>query len=387
MPPIALLTAARPALASFAAMGMLWGSFAAALPDVKAMLGVDEAQLGLVLLASPVAAVAAMFAAPSVGHWLGRLALPAVTLAMGLAFALPGHAPGLATFALAMAACGAASGTLDVLMNTRVAAIEAARGMHLMNLAHAGYSLGYAAAAVATGAARAAGWSPGDILSGVALGVVILALLAVERDGRIEGLGRVAGQPRRGPGRVALLGGAIALVAFLTENAAEMWSALHIELTLGGSAAQGAWGPAAMALTMAAARIAGQGLITRLSPPRLLRWGGAVGAAGALIAAFAQSPAAAYAGLVVMAAGASVLAPTAFSVVGRLAAPDARARALARATQIGYFGYFIGPPLLGIIAATVGLRGAFVAGAVGLLGVLVLARQVQLHLQAAARSP
>ena len=48
-----------------------------------------------------------------------------------------------------------------------------------------------------------------------------------------------------------------------------------------------------------------------------------------------------------MGIGASVLAPTAFSLVGQLSAPEARARAVARATLLGYFGYFFGPPLLG----------------------------------------
>ena len=37
-----------------------------------------------------------------------------------------------------------------------------------------------------------------------------------------------------------------------------------------------------------------------------------------------------------------------------------RARAIARATLLGYFGYFVGPPLLGLLAGTFGLRFAFV---------------------------
>ena len=45
MPIRTTLTAARAPLAAFAAMGVLWGSFAAALPDLKAQIGVDEARL------------------------------------------------------------------------------------------------------------------------------------------------------------------------------------------------------------------------------------------------------------------------------------------------------------------------------------------------------
>jgi len=68
-----------------------------------------------------------------------------------------------------------------------------------------------------------------------------------------------------------------------------------------------------------------------------------------------------------------VISPTAFSLVGQLAEPAARARAVARATLLGYFGYFFGPPMLGLIAGSFGLRFAFVFAAVMLLAVLVLA--------------
>jgi MFS family permease len=102
--------------------------------------------------------------------------------------------------------------------------------------------------------------------------------------------------------------------------------------------------------------------------------GGAVlSAFGALGAALATTPMMAYAGFIVMGIGSSVIAPTAFSLVGRLADPQARARAVARATLFGYFGYFFGPPSLGFIAGAFGLRFAFVFASVMLLAVLILA--------------
>jgi MFS family permease len=87
----------------------------------------------------------------------------------------------------------------------------------------------------------------------------------------------------------------------------------------------------------------------------------------------------AYAGFVVMGIGASVIAPTAFSLVGRMAAPEARARAVARATMLGYLGYFVGPPVLGLIASALGLRAAFGFAALSLVGVLVLVRLLARH--------
>lgn len=369
---------ARPALAAFAAMGVVWGCYAATLPDIKTMLGVDEAVLGMLLLGAPIAAVLAMLVAPATGVMLGRFALPLACLVMALAFVLPGYAGlagglMLAGFAVAMALCGAATGTLDVLMNARVSAMENARGHSLMNLCHAAYSLGYAVSALVSGALRGQGLPPGQVMLIAALIAGVLGLLSYEVDGRIDGLAKPNGLGEAALGRATVIGGAIVMIAFLSENAAESWSALHIEQTLGGSPAQGALGPAAMALTMAVARLAGQSVIARVSPQRLLAGGAVVAAIGALIAAAAISPAMAYAGFIVLGIGASVVAPTAFTLVGQMARPEARARAVARATLLGYFGYFFGPPLIGFIAAGFGLRAAFGAAAVALMAVVLLA--------------
>lgn len=378
MPILPTLIAARPALATFAAMGILWGSYAATLPDIKTMLEVDEAALGLLILGAPIAAVLAMLVAPATGVILGRFALPLASMAMALVFILPGQAPlaggmMLVAFAVAMAACGATTGTLDVLMNARVAAMENARGHSLMNLCHAAYSLGYAASAMASGAMRAADWPPGQVMLTAALIALLLGLASFEAEGRIDGLAKPKDGTSPALGRAAMIGGAIVMIAFLSENAAESWSALHIEQTLGGSPAQGALGPAAMALTMAIARLAGQSVIARISPLRLLTFGAVIAGIGALIAAAAINPAMAYAGFIVLGIGASVVAPTAFTLVGQMARPEARARAVARATLLGYFGYFFGPPLIGFIAASFGLRAAFGFAAVALLAITALA--------------
>ncbi|PLL13985.1 MFS transporter [Tabrizicola sp. TH137] len=367
------LSAARAPVAAFAAMGVLWGTFAAVLPDLKAALEVNESELGLLILPTPIAAVTAMLLAPMIGAMLGRVALPVATILMAAAFALPGQAGVAWIFPLAMMACGAATGLTDVLMNARVAALENERNLHLMNLCHAAYSFGYAGGALATGAMRGEGWNPGWVMGTMAAVAAVLALSTLERDGTIHGLRKPKDGTAGRLGLIPVIGGGIVLIAFLTENAAENWSALHIEKTLGGSPEEGAMGPAALALTMGFARLVGQGIVTRVDPIRLLIGGAVVSACGALGAAMATSPLMAYAGFIVMGIGSSVIAPTAFSMVGRLAEPEARARAVARATLLGYFGYFFGPPSLGFIAGAFGLRFAFVFAAVMLLCVLILA--------------
>lgn len=368
---------ARAPMAAFTAMGICWGSFAADLPDIKAMLGVDEARLGILLFLTPVAAVSAMLAAPFFARVAGAHAMTWAAMFMALAFALPGQFNGMVfplwAFPFAMMACGAGTGMTDVVMNARVAAIEAESGISLMNLCHAVYSLGYAAGALGVGVLRAGGMPPWQVLATVAVVAGLMALASYERQGRIEGLDRPKGKGAARLGLVPLIGGAMVFIAFLTENASENWAALYIEQTLGGSPTHGAMGPAVIALTMAVARLFGQSFANRMAPARLLMAASVIAAAGLVLASQASTPGLAYVGFIITGLGASVIAPTAFSMVGSLSAPEARARAIARATLVGYLGYFIGPPAFGALAGSMGLRATFAMAALLLATILILA--------------
>ena len=61
---LSTLRVARAPVAAFAARGVLWGSFAAVLPDIKTMLEIDESRLGLLMFMTPVAAVLSMLVTP-----------------------------------------------------------------------------------------------------------------------------------------------------------------------------------------------------------------------------------------------------------------------------------------------------------------------------------
>lgn len=361
---LSALTASRAPAACFVAMGIVWGSFMAAMPDVKAALGVDDGAMGLLLIWGSVAAIAMMTAAPRLGTPLGRLALPGFTVLMGLALASMGLVGGALGFVLALMAMGTATGALDVFMNARLSAIEVARGRSLMNLNHGLYSLAFAGGAALTGLARASGWGFDAILWTGAAAVVALGALAFERDGIIEGLGGQSAGRRVALGIVPLLGGLLILAGLMSENAVEAWSALYIERELGGAIGAGSMAPALMGLMMGLGRIGGQVLAQRIPDRRMLRGGLAIAVIGVVLVVVAPGPAGAYAGFVVMGLGASVVVPTALSMIGRLSAAETRSRAIARATVLGYLGYFLGPPMLGLAAELAGLRLAFALVAV-----------------------
>ena len=119
-----LVVLARPALTAFFAMGLVWGGFAACLPQIKAALNVHEGTLGLLMMGTPLAGVLAIAMAPVIAPLLGRFSLPLSVFFLAIAASLVGLSHNLAVFAGAMMLLGAATGNADVLMNARVSMME-----------------------------------------------------------------------------------------------------------------------------------------------------------------------------------------------------------------------------------------------------------------------
>lgn len=358
----------RGCAAAFAAVGIYWGAFGALVPDLKPQVGLSDGGFGAAMLVSTAGAVAAMWAAPWIERVLGLRAVPVLACAVALAFVFPGLAVGGVSFALAMMLAAMASGTLDVAMNARLSVLESVSGRPLMNLNHGIFSLAYALSAVFTGLAREAGWSPLMVFS--ALGLVVLLLLAPMILSPVPDPDRVEGAPEPAPISWAVLApaGLIVLVGFMAEQGTEGWSALHLERGLGAGAAEGALGPAILGFTMALGRFSGQAVAHRMSEAVVLSLGASLSAMGAVVAAWADGLAMAYAGFAMLGLGVSVVAPMAFAWVGRLVAVERKALAISRVAVLGYAGFFLGPPMMGGLSELAGLAWSFTAVA----GLLIL---------------
>jgi len=260
-------------------------------------------------------------------------------------------------FFFAMVAAGYPSGMLDVVMNARVSELESRHNRSLMNANHGMFSVAYAISALATGVAREAGWTPVEVYSVIA---VVIVLMAIPWRMEVEPIDDEARRTNRFPCRPVLLCGAIVLIAFFVEATVEAWSALHIERTLGGRAAEGAMGPAVLGLTMAVGRFSGQALTDRFSDNAIIIIGTGLASFGALIAAAAPTPALAYVGFGAMGLGIAAVGPVGLAMVGRMVRPEHRTAAVARAAVIGFMGFVLAPSLMGFMSGAFGLPTAFV---------------------------
>ena len=365
----ALILSRRPAIA-FVVVGIFWGGFAGYVPVIKAQLGASDALFGTLLLGSATGLVSAMWLAPRADRILGARGMQVGAALLALAWLVPGQATMPLVFALSMAFVGLASGLLDVIMNARVSELEARHDRPLMNANHAMFSVAYAIGALIVGVTREAGLPPTPVFAGFGV-IALLALPMMRMD--VTYVAPHEGYVGRYPLLPIILCGAIVLVAFMSEATVEAWSALHVERTLGGGAAEGALGPAMLGITMAVGRFSGQIVSERLREVPVVIGASVISALGAVVAASAQTPLVAYAGFGVLGLGVSVIGPMGLALVGKLVPAHLRTEAISRTAVIGFSGFFFAPMLMGLMSQAFGLRIAFAAVAVLLLSAIPLA--------------
>jgi predicted MFS family arabinose efflux permease len=357
---------------AFLVVGMATAGWAPLVPYAKLRLGLDDAGLGLLLLAPGAGALLAMPLAGLAAHHLGTRT---ITLVGGLLFcvALPllALAPGVASLAAALALFGAALGTVDIAMNAQAVVVERASARPLMSGFHGMYSLGGLLGAALASLLLHAGLPPVGG-AGLLAGIAAVLLLAHAR-------WMLPQAPAVGPGfvlprgRLALLG-ALCFVSFLAEGAVLDWSAVLLRLWRGADPATAALGYAAFSVTMAAGRLFGDRLLRRVAPVTMLRLGGGLAALGFLAMAILPWAAGTLAGCALVGLGAANIVPVLFGAAGKMPGM-APGPAISAAATPGYLGLLLGPALIGAAASASTLPLALALVALLLLGVAAVARR------------
>ncbi|KAG1715311.1 putative transporter y4wD [Nymphon striatum] len=242
----------------------------------------------------------------------------------------------------------------------------------LMNLNHAIFSFAYASSALFAGFAREIGLTPFQVFAILFLVTMVLILGMGGSDGRSDDTHEGGASQSKLSWMLLAPAGAIVLIAFMTEQATEGWSALHLERNLGAGAAMGALGPAILGLTMGVGRLSGQFMAAHYSEAFVIRVAAVLAAFGTTLAAISPSLWMAYLGFAILGLGVSVVAPMAFAWIGRVVPDRHRVQAISRVAVIGYAGFFIGPPLMGFLSEGFGLNTSFAAIAIILLIVPVV---------------
>ncbi len=340
--------------AVFLVLGICIGAWAAALPALKAQLGLSDRALSLALLGGALGAVLSTIAAGVVTPRLGTGRATAVAaIAVVAVLSVPALAGSLTLLVVFTFLVGLANGALDVAMNGHASDIEERWGAPIMSSFHGAFSLGGLAGASLGGVLTSLDWSAGaELRAATAAGGVILgcALPWLGPGAPSQGAGPGLAWPKR-----AMLGlGTIVLFGLLVEGAMSDWSAIYLSSVAGSAKGEAAAGFAAFSLAMAAGRLGGDAVVSALGSRAVVAGGSLLALAGLGLAVGLPSPLAATLGFAMVGIGLSNVVPVVFSAAA--AQGSTPAAGIAAVATIGYSGFLSGPPIIGAVASVAGLR-------------------------------
>ena len=347
--------------AVFFANGLGIGAWAVAIPGIKALFGLSDARLSMVLLAAGVGGLAAMPVAgvlPSKIGGTGRALRISGPLTALLLAALPQThllAPGIGFLAACAFLFGFVNILMDVPMNAHASVIETRWGSAIMSSFHAAWSAGGLIGSALGGFLIAHGAGPAlqlGIEAGIALAVVAAASVTIGV-GDTGAPSRIFALPERKLLALAL----IAFLAVLVEGAITDWSALYLRSEVGATGGAAAIGFSAYALMMVTARVLGDSVVRAIGRTRTILFGAALMFAGVALATGPVFVSTTVVGFALVGLGVANMVPAAFSASA--AAASSPSLGIATSATMAYASLLVGPPLFGAIATVSSLRAAF----------------------------
>lgn len=155
-----------------------------------------------------------------------------------------------------------------------------------------------------------------------------------------------------------LLLGLLVIAAMICEGGTADWSGIYLRNGRGLGAGWVGVGFGVFSIIMLLGRLSGDFLTGLLGELRILRWGGLLSSAGAVLVVFGPGTDASLLGFALFGAGLANASPILYRAAGLM--PDLPAGAgLATSVGMGYAGLLAGPPLLGGVAQAYGLRTIF----------------------------
>ena len=338
--------------------GALFATWVSRLPAMRDRLHASSAELGVALLCTGLGSLLAM---PFTGRLCDRFGSRVVVLATALPaaglLAFAGHLPSVPALAALLLAWGALVGCWDVAMNVQGSVVEQRAGREWMSRYHAGWSLGgiLGAALGALAAPRlglTAHFTTAAVVAAVAIVLASRTFVADARDSTT----------RTRPSWRGLLTPTLVLIGLVTacsttlEGAAADWLGLLLTDEHGADPAAAASGYAVFAVAMAESRFAGTWTVETLGRGRAGRLGGIVTAVGVTATLATPGRPGVYVGAAIWGLGVAVVFPAAMSAAGEdpVHGPDA----IAAVSTIGYGGFLVGPPMVGVLAQHIGLGNA-----------------------------
>lgn len=362
--------------AFFFLQGLCFSSWAARIPSIQQNLALSEATLGSVLLALP---VGLMVSLPLSGWLVAKVGSQRVVIIGAILYTLSLLSLGLVQSITQLVIClfvfGLIGNVMNISVNTQAVGVEALYKRSIMASFHGLWSLaGFTGAAV------------GAFMIGrnidlfehylyITLFVVLTGLICF-RYTLGEDANKQADQPLFAmPDKPLLILGIIAFCSMLCEGAMFDWSGVYFRKVVEADPAWVGAGFTAFMSTMAAGRFVADWFTSRWGIKRILQLSGVLISIGLGISiAFPALPTAIL-GFLLVGVGVSSVVPLVYSAAGKSKRLSPGV-ALAAVSTIGFLGFLLGPPLIGIVAGFSSLQVSFSLVAITGVFIVLLASKV-----------
>ncbi len=348
---------------TFIINGFTAGTFVARIPDFKRILDVSNGTLGLSLLFVSIGVFVALKpAGRNAARYGSRPVIFWSTLALAVGCVLVGLLFNLQWFWFSLFLFGFAIATQDVAMNAHAVVVEQKANRRLMSVFHGMFSVGTLIGGVLGGLFSQ--WEVTPMQQAVTLaGIYVVAALLIkplflpaEVDKHDFSTGPRAKHPF-----IFWIFGLFGLFAAISEGAAGDWGGVLARDAFGATPFISTLPYIVFCTAMIIGRFSGDYLAHRFGASIIIATGGLISGTGLTAGLFIGGVPAIMVAWFLLGLGLSVVIPLMFSAAGTLASTKyagiiAPSEAVAKVSGVSYFGFVIGPPLIGFIADVIELR-------------------------------
>jgi len=351
--------------------GLAISSWAPMVPYAKARLHLDDAQLGLVLLAF---GVGALFTMPLTGWLIKRFGSRKVIFISGLLIIcnLPflTIAPSAYHLSLILVIFGGACGAMNVSINSQAVIMEKKADFPLMSGFHCLFSVGGLFGATIISMMLEADFHL--FYCALSMSILLVALLFSQTRHLFHSISDIRNVDQKSKfelpkGKIWLLG-ILCFISFLAEGSILEWSAEFLYSVHDFDPSLAGIGYAIFSIAMSFGRLTGDKIIARFGPLAVVQLGSLIAASGFIIAVNFSWAHIELLGFFLIGIGASNIVSILFSSAGRL--PETSpSSALTFIITFGYTGILLGPAFIGFVAEVTSLSFALTGVAFLLIGV------------------
>ena len=356
--------------------GFIFATWASRIPSIKDAFHLDEGDLGALLFMLPLGSILALPVAGWVIHRLGSRVVTTISLFLYAALLiLLSLADSLTALSVTLFLFGFVGDFLNISMNTQGLTVQAAREKPILSGLHAQWSFGALSGAAFGGWTLQFTW-PTPLHFMVVGGISVLPGLFFMKWLLSDPEKTTDRRVFQWPTSALWLLGIICFCNTMAEGAMADWSSLFYRQTLKDPEGVSSTGYVAFTLSMALGRLAGDRIIAALGYRKTLMLNGSLIATGLSFALLWPVPIAVIGGFAAVGLGVSSVIPIAYMIAGRTK-DMTPAAALASVSAVGFTGFLIGPPVIGLIADASSLTWGLALVAILGIGITILSTRVK----------